>query len=319
MERVASLLPSTTEIVCALGLGRSLVGRSHECDFPPEVRALPVLTEAKLDARAPSREIDDRVKQLVRDALSIYRVDAEKLRALAPSLVLTQEQCDVCAASPKDVEEALASWTGARPRVVSLAPSTLGDVWGDLVRVASALGVPERGEALAEKLASRLTDVSERALRIRPRPCVAAIEWTDPLMAAGNWMPELIALAGGENLFGETGRHSPWLEWEALRAADPDLIVVLPCGFDLARTRREMAPLVARPGWGELRAVREGRVFLADGNQYFNRPGPRLVESLEILAEILHPSAFAPRYCGTGWELFPRGTDRSVGESPKNT
>jgi iron complex transport system substrate-binding protein len=312
MERVASLLPSTTEIVCALGLGPSLVGRSHECDFPPEVRALPVLTEAKLDSRAPSREIDDRVRQLVRDALSIYRVDAEKLRALAPSLVLTQEQCDVCAASPKDVEAALASWTGGRPRVLSLAPSTLGDVWGDLVRVAAALGVAERGEALAEKLASRLTDVSERTLRIRPRPRVAAIEWTDPLMAAGNWMPELIALAGGESLFGETGRHSPWLDWEALRAADPDLIVVLPCGFDLARTRREMAPLARQPGWSELRAVREGRIFLTDGNQYFNRPGPRLVESLEILAEILHPAEFPARHLGSGWEPLSSGADHAA-------
>jgi iron complex transport system substrate-binding protein len=213
MDRIASLLPSATEIVCALGLGSRQVGRSHECDFPPEVEALPALTESKLDPRAESHAIDDRVKQLVREGLSIYRVDAERLRALAPSVVLTQEQCDVCAASPKDVEATLQSWTGGRPRVVSLAPRTLADVWGDLVTVAAALGVPERGEALAEQLASRLTDVSERTLRIRPRPRVAAIEWTQPLMAAGSWMLELIALAGGSNLFGETGLHSPWLEW----------------------------------------------------------------------------------------------------------
>ncbi len=304
MERVASLLPSTTEIVCALGLRSCLVGRSHECDFPPEVEALPALTEPKLDTRAQSREIDDRVKQLVREGLSIYRVDAEKLRALAPSVVLTQEQCEVCAASPKDIEAALASWTGGRPRVVSLKPSTLTDVWGDLVTVAAALGVSERGEALAEQLSSRLTDVSERTLRIRPRPRVAAIEWTDPLMAAGNWMPELIALAGGTPVFGEPGHHSAWLEWDALRAADPDAVVVLPCGFDLARTRREMAPLVAQPGWSELRAVRARRVFLTDGNQFFNRPGPRLVESLEIVAEILHPAEFPARHRGTGWEPY---------------
>ena len=190
------------------------------------------------------------------------------------------------------MEAALCAWTGGRPRVVSLAPQTLGDVWGDLVTVATALGVRERGEALAQELAYRITHVSERTLRIRPQPRVAAIEWTEPLMAAGNWMPELVALAGGANVFGETGRHSPWLAWQALRAADPDVIVVLPCGFDLARTRREMAPLAAQPGFGELRAVRGGRVYLTDGNQYFNRPGPRLVESLEILAEILHPDAF---------------------------
>jgi iron complex transport system substrate-binding protein len=188
--------------------------------------------------------------------------------------------------------------------VVSLAPQTLGDVWGDLLTLADALGVRERGEALAQALANRITNVSERTLRIRPRPRVAAIEWIDPLMAAGNWMPELVALAGGENLFGETGRHSPWLEWAALRAADPDVIVILPCGFDLARTRSELGPLVAQPGFGELRAVRAGRVYLTDGNQYFNRPGPRLVESLEILAELLHPTEFQPRLRGRGWEPY---------------
>jgi iron complex transport system substrate-binding protein len=304
MERIASLLPSATEIACALGLREQLVGRSHECDFPPEVEALPVLTTSKLDPHAESLAIDGRVKELVREGLSIYRVDAERLRALAPSVVLTQEQCDVCAASPRDVETALASWVGGRPRLVSLAPATLGDVWGDLVTVASALGVPERGEALAKQLASRLTDVSERTQRIRPRPRVAAIEWTEPLMAAGNWIPELISLAGGESVFGEVGRHSPWLAWEALRAADPDVIVVLPCGFDLARTRREMAPLAAQPGWNGLRAVRSGTVFLTDGNQFFNRPGPRLVESLEILAEILHPAVFPARHRGAGWETY---------------
>jgi iron complex transport system substrate-binding protein len=266
------------------------------------VAALPVLTEAKLDARAPSRAIDDRVRELVAEGLSIYRVDAERLRALAPSVVLTQEQCEVCAASPRDLEAALAQWLGARPRIVSLSPRTLGDVWGDLVTVADALGDAPRGEALARSLADRIAEVAERTLRLRPRPRVAAIEWTDPLMAAGNWMPELVALAGGANLFGDTGRHSPWLEWEALKGADPDAIVVLPCGFDLARTRAEMAPLAARPGFAALRAVREGRVFLADGSQYFNRPGPRLVDSLEILAEMLHPGEFPARHRGAGWE-----------------
>jgi iron complex transport system substrate-binding protein len=304
MERIVSLLPSTTEIVCALGLADALVGRSHECDFPPEIAVLPALTEPKLDVRAPSGAIDGRVRQLVRDGLSIYRVDAERLRALAPSVVLTQHQCDVCAASPQDVEAALADWVGGRPRLLSLAPRTLGDVWGDLVGVAEALGVAERGQTLARRLADRLSDVSERTLRLRPRPRVAAIEWTDPLMAAGNWMPELVALAGGTNVFGETGRHSEWLEWDALLEADPDVIVVLPCGFDLARTRREMAPLAARPGFERLRALRERRVFLADGNHYFNRPGPRLVESLEILAEMLHPGEFPASQRGAGWDRY---------------
>ncbi len=302
MQRVASLLPSTTEIACALGFEDRLVARSHECDYPPGIERLPALTAPKLDPEASSRAIDDRVRQLVRDGLSVYRVDAERLRELAPSLILTQDQCEVCAASLSDVEAALAEWLGARPQIVSLDPRTLGDVWGDVTRVAAALGAPESGAALVEELAQRVGRVAERTLRLRDQPRVACVEWIDPLMAAGNWMPELVTLAGGQSLFGESGQHSPWLEWEALRAADPDVIVVLPCGFDLVRTRAEMPPLLDRPGWKQLRAVKRGRVVLTDGNQFFNRPGPRLAESLEILAEILHPDEFRPAHRGRGWE-----------------
>jgi iron complex transport system substrate-binding protein len=302
MERVVSLLPSLTEIVCALGCADGLVGRSHECDFPDGVRALPVLTAPKLDAGAPSRAIDDRVKSLVRDGLSVYRVDADALRELAPTLILTQDQCEVCAASLSDVEAALAEWTGAAPRVLSLDPKLLGDVWGDIVRVAEALGVSERGHALCEELAARVSDVAEQTQRVRPHPGVVCIEWIDPLMAAGNWVPELVTRAGGRNLHGESGAHSPWLDLGTLAASDPDVVVVLPCGFDVARSRAELPVLAERPEWKELRAVRRGRVFLADGNQYFNRPGPRLADSLEILAEILHPDHVAPRHRGSGWQ-----------------
>jgi iron complex transport system substrate-binding protein len=302
MDRVVSLLPSSTEIVHALGLSERLVGRSHECDHPPELAHLPVLTEPKLDAEAPSAEIDARVKQLVSQGLSVYRVDAEALRRVEPTVILTQTQCEVCAASANDVEAALAGWVGHRPRVVSLEPETLDDVWQDVLRVADALGEPARGAELAAALADRVTTTAERTQRIRARPSVACLEWLDPLMAAGNWVPELVTLAGGRNLLGQSGAHSPWLELAELAAADPDVIVALPCGFDLARTRAELPPLAERPEWQALRAVREGRVYLTDGNQYFNRPGPRLVDSLEILAEILHPGEFAPAHRGTGWQ-----------------
>ena len=302
MERVVSLIPSTTEIACALGFRDALVGRSHECDYPDGIAALPILTEPKLDPGAPSLDIDDRVKQLVAEGLSVYRVDVELLRELSPTLILTQDQCEVCAASLRDVEVALADWTGARPRVLSLDPKTLGDVWDDMLRVASALGAAERGRALAAELAERVSQVAEQSQRLRDKPRVACVEWIEPLMGAGNWMPELVTLAGGRPAFGETGAHSPWLEWEALVAADPDVIFLMPCGFDIERTRGELAPFLDRSGWSELRAVREGRVYVGDGNQYFNRPGPRLVDSLEILAEILHPDHFPARYRGSGWQ-----------------
>jgi iron complex transport system substrate-binding protein len=304
MPRTVSLIASATEIVCALGRGRDLVGRSHECDYPPSVLSLPVCTAPAFDVTGSSLEIDRRVKAVLETGLSVYRVDAELLRKLRPELIVTQSQCEVCAVSLGDVEKALGDWTGARPTVVSLSPNVLADVWADVRRVADALGVHGRGAEVAEALQARVAAVADRANSFAQRPTVACLEWLDPLMAGGNWVPELVELAGGRNLFGEAGRHSPVMTWEQLRAADPDVIVALPCGLDLDRTRAEMQSLVGRPGWSDLKAVRGGRVFATDGNQYFNRPGPRLVESLEILAELLHSPGFPPAHRGTGWEPF---------------
>jgi iron complex transport system substrate-binding protein len=306
MPRVASLIASATEIVAALGAGNMLVARSHECDYPEDVTALPAVTAPKLDITKPSGDIDRQVKTLLEQALSVYRVDADKLRDLAPDIIITQTQCEVCAVSQSDVEAALAHWTGARPRIVSLAPNALDDVFADIERVADALDIRERGQAFVAGLRQRIDAIAGRARSLPDRPRVAAIEWIEPLMAAGNWVPELIALAGGENLFGEPGRHSPWMEWRDLVAADPDIILVLPCGFDIARSLQEMKALTARPEWNRLRTAERGAVFIADGNQYFNRPGPRLVDSLEILAELLHPDAFPARHTGTGWIRLPQ-------------
>lgn len=304
MLRVASLLPSTTEMVCALGMGEALVGRSHECDFPSAVSALPVLTAPRLDTARSSREIDTEVKRLVREALSIYDVDAEGLRRLQPEVVLTQSRCEVCAVTEADVEQALAEWSGVRPRIVSLAPGTLESVWQDVERVAEALGVPERGAEAAAALRARVAALGERTAAIEVRPTVFCVEWIDPLMAAGFWVPELVEIAGGTNLVGEPGGPSPWQEWEDLQWLDPEVIAVMPCGFGLDRTAAEMAALAERPGWEELRAVQSGRVCLTDGNQYFNRPGPRLAESAEILAEILHPGQFDFGHRGAAWRLW---------------
>lgn len=303
---VVSLIPSATEIVSALGFGASLIGRSHECDFPPEVVRLPVCTAPRIDTAGSSVEIDREVKKIVRQALSVYLVDEQKLAELRPDVILTQTQCEVCAVSLKDVERALDAWTGKRPRVVSLEPETLADVWADIARVASALGAPGEGKRLTSRLSRRVSEIAEAAAAIDRRPTVACIEWIDPLMAAGNWVPALVAAAGGRDLFGAAGERSPWLSWDTLLHADPDVVLVMPCGFDVARTRSEMAPLAERAAWRGLKAVRSGRVCLADGSQFFNRPGPRLVESLEILAETLHPDAFRFGHEGTGWIRFDR-------------
>ncbi len=300
--RLLPLISSATEIVHALGLGRFQVGRSHECDYPPSVAALPVCTRPAIGVSGSSVEIDRLVKQQVTSALSVYEVDAALIGSLRPTHIITQTQCKVCAVSLEDVERALREEFATGARIVSLEPYALKDLWQDIQRVASACACNEDGEALIASLQLRMRGIAERASSSATKPRVAAIEWLEPLMAGGNWVPELIEMARGENLFGLPGRHSPWMSWDDLVAADPDAIVALPCGFDLARTRAEMYWLSNGPGWRQIRAVRDGRVFICDGNQFMNRPGPRLVESLQIFAEILHPHLFPPTLEHIGWE-----------------
>lgn len=299
---VVSLLPSATEIVCALGCGDRLVGRSHECDFPPEVSGLPALTGPKLDPDGTSYQIQERVEAILREGLAVYRVELDRLRAVEPDLVVTQEQCQVCAVSSEQLERLVREALDPAPRILSLDPTDLEWALEDMERVAEALEVPGRGRALTDRIMDEMEAVGRKARAPGVEtPSVAMIEWLDPLMAAGNWMPELVRLAGGKPAFGRAGEHSGPLEWEELREADPDVMAVAPCGFTVERTRREMSALMEREDWAGLQAVQAGRVFLVDGHSYMNRPGPRLVESLEILAEVAHPELFDFGHEGNGW------------------
>ncbi len=302
--RIVSLIPSATEILAALGLTDAIMGRSHECDYPPEIQDRPVCTQAQLNSNAPSAEIHKDVNSLLQSALSIYQIKTDLLEKLQPTHILTQDQCDVCAVSLEDVEKAVATLTHSQPQIISLKPNVLADLWTDIERVADATGVESR--RLVEDLEARVKICQQKtqALSLNERPTVACIEWTDPLMAAGNWVPELVTLAGGQPLFSVVGQPAPQLTWDTLVATNPAAIVFMPCGFDLNRTRQEAQLLTQRPEWQNLHAVQTGRVYVTDGNSYFNRPGPRLVDSQEILAEILHPEIFQYGYKGTGWETL---------------
>jgi iron complex transport system substrate-binding protein len=299
-QRVVSLIASATEIVAGLGRRDWLVGRSHECDFPGDVAALPALTAPKFKVEGSSGEIDRRVKEIVGQGLSVYRVDAEALKALAPDVIVTQDHCEVCAVSLSDVEKAVCTWTERTAQVVSLRPDSLADVYADIRRVGASLHSADAAEALVSDMQTRMNAV-RKATAGQRKPRVAFIEWVEPLMAGGNWMPELIEMAGGHNLFGEAGKHSGWMQWEEIAAADPEVIIVAPCGYGLQRCLEERPLLEARPGWANVTAVREGRVYFADGNAYLNRPGPRLADTAELLAEMLHPDIAGTRHEGTAW------------------
>jgi iron complex transport system substrate-binding protein len=248
-----------------------------------------------------SREIDDRVKDVLRQAVSVYRVHTEILDSLRPTHIITQTQCEVCAVSLKDVEAAVCDLVSSRPQIVSLEPMCLADVWTDIERVAIALDAQKRGATLVAALQGRLESLRSATRDLPTRPTIACIEWIEPLMCAGNWVPELVEIAGGRDVLGTAGAHSPYMSWDDLLAADPDVIAVMPCGFDMERARSEMPALTADPRWRSLRAVQNGCVFITDGNQYFNRPGPRLAESAEILAELLHPEQFDFGFQNRGW------------------
>jgi iron complex transport system substrate-binding protein len=291
-QRIVSLLPSSTEILCFLGLRNRLVGVSHECDYPTDVIGLPILTEPKLDPHGPSATIDARVREVVREGLSVYRINTDVLQQLQPDLIVTQDQCEVCAVSLPDVEEAVQCFLAPGVKVVSLKPQRLGDIWEDIRRVGQTTGQETTAEEVIRGLKRRLWQLEQKTRHVR-RPRVACIEWLDPLMAGGNWIPELVEIAGGEYAFAAAGAHSPKIAWEALVEYQPEVIILMPCGFRIPQTQVDLPTLTSHLCWRDLPAVQANKVFVVDGNAYFNRPGPRIVESAEILAEILHPQECA--------------------------
>jgi len=304
-HRIVSLLPGATEIVADLGLRDALVGRSHECDFPLGIESLPICSEPVIDVSASSAEINRQVEKSLENALSIYRVDIERIRELRPTLILTQMQCEVCAVNEKDVRSAIAELSDPAPQILSLSPSVLDDLWRDIAAVAATVDADQAGKTLVTSLQQRLEQLRGRVRIAADRPRVACIEWLDPLMTAGNWVPELLEAAGCQNVLGQAGAHSPWLDWADLTEADADVILVFPCGFTLSRTRSEFPILAGHAEWSQLRAVRNGRVFLVDGHHYLNRPGPRLIDSAEIIAEVAHPELFEPVHRDVAWSACP--------------
>lgn len=313
--RIVSLLPSATEIVCDLGLGDDLVGVTHECDHPPFVAGLPKVTRTLIPHDAGSRDIDALVRERLKTQRALYTLDLPTLERLAPDLIVTQALCDVCAVAEAEVTAAACSLPG-RPRVINLEPVSLEDVLDTLRAVGRAAGVADRGEAVVSDLRRRIDATAARTERVADRPRVVLLEWLDPPFSCGHWSPELVWLAGGDEVIGRAGRPSRTLAWEEVVAARPDVLVVACCGFSLERTLVDVPGLTARPGWADLPAVRAGRVYVTDGNAYFSRPGPRLVDSLEILAHALHPDVHPlPRGLPAARRLTPAelGAGEAVG------
>lgn len=290
--RICTLLPSATEIAFALGLGDSVVAVSHECDYPAAAREKPVVVRGRIDSdNSTSRQIDDRVQRTLSRGESLYGLDLKLLQRLNPDLIVTQGLCDVCAVGYDDVMAA-AGTLKPPARVLSLSPSSLGEVLSDIERVGNATGMSERAEDLVGSLRERLDRVAASVPDGRARPRVACLEWLDPLYAAGHWVPEMVELAGGADVLAAKHEPSVRVAMETLATAAPEVMVLMPCGFDEARTRREWQPLKDLPAWQAIPAVANGRVFAVDGSKFFNRPGPRLVDGLEILARLIHPALF---------------------------
>ena len=272
-----------------LGRTRHLVGISHECNYPPEIRTKPVLVRATVDASLPSPEIDRRVRTSLEAGRPLYELDETLLVRERPDLVIAQTLCDVCAITPSQLTRALRVLPSP-PRVRSLGPSTLDDVLTDIGRIGEAIGRSLEASNLVEQLRARLEAVLLKVAHAERHPRVACLEWLDPLFAAGHWVPEMVACAGGVDVLGTPGSPSRQITWEQVQEANPDVLIIMPCGFTIARIKQEMSRLTKRTGWKKLPAVRNGAVFLVDGSSYFNRPGPRLIDGIEILAACFHPS-----------------------------
>ncbi len=299
--KIVSLLPSSTEIVCKLGFRDNLVGVSHECDYPISVKDLPILTKPRFSPINSSQEIDKSVQDLLKKGLSVYEVDTDLLKKLAPDLIITQAQCEACAVSLNDVKKAVSEWVENKPDIVSLEPNFLDEVWSDFERVGEKLNSSDSYLKFKTEIEQRLESLKQKSQHLSKRPTVVCVEWIDPLMIAANWVPELVDIAGGINMLSKPGSHSHIFKWEEILESNPDFIIMMPCGFDINRTLEEIEILKQKPDWSKLEAVKSNHVFVVDGNQYFNRPGPRLLESAEILFEIFNFNENKVKFFENSW------------------
>src|SRR5256885_7062780 len=289
--RIVSLLPAATEILYAIGAGDSVVGVTHECDFPAEAAGKPVLIRPRVDASALPAEVDRQVRELVGRRENIYALDAELLLRLQPDLIVTQDLCEVCAISADDLSAAVSRFpSGRRPRVVSFSPRTIGEVWDGIREIAKAAERESEGQALAEWLALEVKAVGEAVAESAPRPKVLCLEWFDPPFMAGHWVPEMVRLAGGIDVLGREGEPSLPIQWQEVVAARPEIVILMSCGYNLERNINVWRSTKLPPRWNEIPAIKNDRVYAVDANAYFSRPGPRLSEGVALLAALLHPT-----------------------------
>jgi len=302
-SKIVTLIPSATEIVAFLGLKNSIIGRSHECDYPHGLSHIAKLTSPKINVDGTSGKIDKQINVILENSLSVYKVDVSKLKELNPDYIITQAHCEVCAVSFSEVENIVSKNLNKNTKIISLQPNTLNDVFNDIKRVAKELNIEnETNNKLIKNLSGRLNKIKKLSSEQKNKSLVACIEWIDPLMIAGNWIPEMVEIAGGKNILGKSGNDSHWIKFKEIVNQNPEIIIFLPCGFNIEKTKEEVKNLLKQNSeWQSLKAVKNNKLFIADGNQFFNRPGPRLIESLEIFAEIMHPSLFNFNHKRTGW------------------
>ena len=304
-KKIVTLIPSATEIVAFLGEKEFIIGRSHECDYPNDLNKIPKLTSPKIDVDGTSGQIHKQIGIILERSLSVYKVDIEKLKKLNPDFIVTQAHCEVCAVSFSEVEFIAKEHLGKNTKIISLQPNTLNEVFDDIRRVARDLKIDnDDNNQLIKNLETRLKNIKNKTEKYK-KPKIACIEWIDPLMAAGNWIPEMVQISGGEDVFGKKGKDSHWIEFNEIKKYNPDIIIFIPCGFNLKKTNDEVKNLLkSDTRWHDLKAFKNKKIFITDGNQYFNRPGPRLIESLEIFAEIIHPEFFNFEHQNKSWINF---------------
>lgn len=301
--RIISLLPSTTEILCDLGFEDQLVGRSHECDQPESIRNLPELTELAVKNTGNSAEINQNIHSVIENGLSVFTVKVDLLAKINPDIIFTQDHCEVCAVSFNDVKSAVREYCSEDTEIISISPSNLDEIAQSIHKIGKSLGAEGKAEQLVEEFDQRI-DIIRNTVIGEPVKRVACLEWIDPLMTGGNWIPELLEIVGAEYLLSEPGEHSPWIDWEDLVEENPDVILIMPCGYSIDQSMKEVHILSQKENWHSLQAVQNNEVYILDGNRYFNRPGTSIFESTRILAEILHPSLFKPIHQKVGWIRF---------------